>query len=132
VTNVEGPTGVDAREKDAFVRLLQDPGRLRDPLLREAMESLAAEFALIVPEYKAQYRFEPAYFEAAFRRVGELLDDRLGPAEARETKTALTVVLGGYLANASDDARPGRDHVSEQEVRAITVITHWLGGLAGR
>jgi hypothetical protein len=131
VTKVEGPTGMDAREKDAFVRLLGDPGRIRDPLLREVMAALSDDFAAVVAAYKAQYRFEPAYFEAGFRRAGTLLDARLPAEEAREFKSALTVVVGGYLADASDDARGGTDTVGEQEMRAITVIARWLGAGIG-
>lgn len=127
VTKVEGPGDIDTKEKAAFVRLLETPGRIHDPLLREVIGSLAGEFGDVVTAYTAQYRFDPAYFEAAFRRAGALLDRHLPAEEAQGYKSALAMVLGGYLADASDDARGGADSVSDQEVRAITVIARWLG-----
>lgn len=127
VSQIEGTTGMDEAEMKAFMDLLENPSSVENPLVSELLASIAPTWQNVLDAYKAQYRFEPAYFEQAFSRARAVIDGKLGKSEAQDFKVALALHFGGAIANASGPGAPGMGGVSPTELKAMTVIAKWLG-----
>ncbi len=127
VSKIDGLPGMDEAEQNAFIDLLKNPGLVEDVLLKELLASIATTWKHVIDAYNAQYRFNRPYFERGFSRVKTLVDRKLDGEEARAFKMALATNLGGIIANASGRGEPGMDHLSEDELQAITAIAIWLG-----
>jgi len=127
VSKIEGATGMDEAEENAFIDLLDNPATIENTLLCELLASIGPTWKHVLDAYNAQYRHNEGYFEQAFSRVRSLVDRRLGKDEAQDFKVALATHLGGIIANASGRGEPGMGRLSEDELQAITAIALWLG-----
>jgi hypothetical protein len=127
VSQIEGASGMDKAESNAFMDLLEKPESIENMLVRELLASIAQTWKQLLNAYKSQYRFAPAYFEQAFSRVKVLIDSKLSNNEAQDFKVALAIHLGGVIANASGSGAAGMGRVSDTELKAMTAIAKWLG-----
>lgn len=132
VSQIEGPSGMDEAEQNAFIDLLVNPSPIDDPLLRDLLASIASTWKHVLDAYSAQYRYDEGYFEQAFSRVQGIVDRTLATDEGTAFKVALAAQLGGIIANASGTPEPGLGRLSEDELEAITAISIWLGADAGQ
>jgi putative IMPACT (imprinted ancient) family translation regulator len=89
VSQIEGASGMDKAESNAFMDLLEKPESIENMLVRELLASIAQTWKQLLNAYKSQYRFAPAYFEQAFSRVKVLIDSKLSNNEAQDFKVAL-------------------------------------------
>jgi hypothetical protein len=126
VSEIEGSTGMDEEEQNAFIDLLENPASIENTLLRELLASIAPTWKHILYAYYAQYRLNEAYFAGSFARAREIVDGRLDKEEAQAFKVALSTHFGGIIANASGNAEPGMGRLSDDEVQAMTAIAIWL------
>lgn len=127
VSQIDGTSGMDEAESNAFMDLLENPSSTENLLVRELLASIAPTWKHVFDAYQSQYRFDPAYFEKAFARVKALVDSKLSKSEAQDFKVALALHLGGVIANASGSGAAGMGQVSDTELKAMTVIAKWLG-----
>lgn len=127
VSKVDGKSGMDEEEQNAFIDLLENPAFVEDPLLKELLASISTAWKHVIDAYNGQFRFSRPYFEQGFSRVKDLVDRKLGKDEGKAFKMALATHLGGIIANASGNGEPGMGHLSENELEAITAIAIWLG-----
>ncbi len=127
VSQIDGASGMDEAESNAFMDLLENPASAENLLVQELLASIAPTWKHVLDAYQSQYRFDPAYFENAFSRVKALVDSRLSKSEAQDFKFALAMYLGGVIANASGSGATGMGRISDTELKAMTVIAKWLG-----
>jgi len=127
VSEIESATGMDEKEQNAFIDLLENPASIENTLLRELLASIAPTWKHILDAYYAQYQLNEAYFAGSFARAREIVDGRLDKDEAQAFKVALSTHFGGIIANASGNAEPGMGRLSDDEVQAMTAIAIWLG-----
>ncbi len=127
VSKVDGASGMDEAEQNAFIDLLENPAIVDDPLLKELLASISTAWKHVIDAYNKQFRFDRPYFEKGFSRVKDLVDRRLAKDEGKAFKMALAANLGGIIANASGSGEPGMGRLSEDELYAITAIAIWLG-----
>ena len=127
ISKVDGKSGMDEAEQNAFIDLLENPAFVEDMLLTELLASISTSWKHVIDAYNVQFRFTRPYFEQGFSRIRDLIDRKLGKDEGRAFKMALATNLGGIIANASGTGEPGMGHLSEDELQAITAIATWLG-----
>jgi hypothetical protein len=127
VSQIEGASGMDEAEANAFMDLLENPASIDNPLVCELLASIAPTWKHVLDAYKSQYHFTPNYFEQAFSRVKVLIDSKLSKDEAQDFKVGLALHLGGVIANASGSGAAGMDRISKTELQAMTAIAKWLG-----
>jgi len=127
VSEIESATGMDEKEQNAFIDLLENPASIENTLLRELIASIAPTWKHILDAYYAQYQLNEAYFAGSFARAREIVDGRLEKDEAQAFKVALSTHFGGIIANASGKAEPGMGRLSDDEIQAMTAIAIWLG-----
>lgn len=127
VSKIDGMSGMDAAEENAFIDLLENPAFVENTLLKELLASISLTWKHVLDAYNAQFQFSRSYFEQGFSRVKILVDRKLGKDEGKAFKMALATNLGGIIANASGNGEPGMGHMSEDELQAITAIALWLG-----
>jgi hypothetical protein len=127
VSQIEGEGGIDELETQAFYGLLQQPELADSALLQEVVTSLASDLQDIMTAHQSRYKFDPLYFENAFKRVGTILDTRLSRDVASQFKKALAFQVGGLIADAAGPETPSMGRVGETELRAVAAIAEWLG-----
>jgi len=127
VSQIEGASGMDEAESDAFRNLLENPASIENLLVCELLASIAPTWKHVLDAYQSQYRFAPDYFVQAFSRVKALIDGKLSKSEAQDFKVALVFDLGGVIANASGTGAAGMGRVSDTELKATAAIAKWLG-----
>lgn len=127
VSQIDGASGMDDAEANAFMELLERPSLIDNMLVRELLTSIAPTWKHVLDAYQSQYKFDPAYFEKSFLHVKELIERKLTKSEAQDFKVALALHLGGVIANASGSGAVGMGQVSDIELKAMTMIAKWLG-----
>lgn len=127
VSQIEGATGMDEAEKNAFMDLQENPTLTENLILRELLASIAPTWKQVLTAYQSQYQLSGSYFEQAFSRVKTLIDTKLSKGEAQAFKVALALQFGGIIANASGTETGELGRVSNSELKAMTAIAKWLG-----
>lgn len=124
VSQIEGETGMDVQEHNAFLGLLNDPKIFHDPLARDAFELLAHRWDRVFADYQRQYEYSPAYFERSLVRSRIIIDKKLSPNSARGFKDAF-LQLAVKIAEASAEDSTA-EPVGPLEQKTIDFIAHTL------
>ena len=124
VSQIEGETGMDVQEHNAFLGLLNDPKIFHEPLARDAFELLAQRWERVFADYQRQYEYSPAYFERSLVRSRIILEKKLGPTSAQGFKHAF-LQLAIKIAEASAE-NSSAEAVGPLEQKTIDFIAHTL------
>ncbi len=124
LTAVAGADGdVDVKELTAFVKELQEANAYKEPLVREILISLQADFQGVMEDFKADDRS----ILDGLQEAGRVLDENVGAQQARNFKLAM-LLIGKNVAEASGGGLFGMgERVSNQEKKAIVLVAAALG-----
>jgi uncharacterized protein (UPF0332 family) len=124
VSQIEGETGMDEKEHQAFLDLLNDSRVFEDALAREAFELLAQRWDRVFAAYQQQYEYSPEYFERSLVRSRIILDKKLSPNTSRKFKRAY-LQLAVKIAEASAENSTA-EPIGPLEQKTIDSITKIL------